>query len=116
MDFEENQKFTYIDPFEKKGNSKTKSEKWIVLYDIRDPKRLRKVAKIMENYGIRVQKSVFEIFAPIDVVKRLRYRIQKVILIDDYVLYINVCEEDWQKQIKYGVKACGYEQKDFEIL
>ncbi|MCR4422259.1 MAG: CRISPR-associated endonuclease Cas2 [Spirochaetales bacterium] len=116
MDFEENGKLISIDPFRNQDKISTKSEKWIVLYDIRDNKRLRKVAKIMENYGIRVQKSVFEIFASSDVIQRLRYRVQKVIMIDDYVLYINVCEEDWQKQIKYGVKACGYEQKDFQIL
>lgn len=104
-----------INPFMNK-NINTKKSKWVILYDIRDPKRLRKVAKIMESYGIRVQKSVFEVFADVDLVKRLRYRIQKIILVDDYVLYINVCEEDWQKQMKYGSNAIGYEEKDFYIL
>ncbi len=32
----------------------------LVVYDIADPKRLRRVAKVMEGYGVRVQKSVFE--------------------------------------------------------
>ena len=32
----------------------------IVTYDIRNPKRLRKVAKICENFGFRVEYSVFE--------------------------------------------------------
>lgn len=32
----------------------------IVAYDITDPKRLRNVAKHCEDYGIRVQYSVFE--------------------------------------------------------
>jgi CRISPR-associated protein Cas2 len=32
----------------------------VVAYDISDPKRLRKVAKICEKYLRRVQKSVFE--------------------------------------------------------
>lgn len=105
-----------IDPFNKKDLTASKSEKWIVLYDIRDSKRLRKVAKIMESYGVRVQKSVFELLAPIDIIQRLRYRIQKVIQLEDYVLYINLCEEDWQKQIKYGSKATGYEEKNFYIL
>lgn len=104
-----------VNPFTNKDID-TKTSKWVVLYDIRDPKRLRKVAKVMENYGIRVQKSVFEVFADIETVKRLRHRIQKIILVNDYVLYINVCEEDWQKQIKYGSKATGYDEKDFYIL
>jgi CRISPR-associated protein Cas2 len=32
----------------------------IVAYDIADPKRLHKVAKLCEDYGLRVQLSVFE--------------------------------------------------------
>ena len=35
----------------------------LLSYDIADsPERLRKVAKICENYGVRVQKSVFELY------------------------------------------------------
>ncbi len=33
---------------------------WIVAYDICNDKRLRKVARIMENFGRRIQYSVFE--------------------------------------------------------
>ncbi len=33
---------------------------YLVAYDIRDPKRLRQVAKLCEDYGIRVEYSVFE--------------------------------------------------------
>lgn len=32
----------------------------LVAYDIADHKRLRRVAKFMEDYGFRVQRSVFE--------------------------------------------------------
>lgn len=32
----------------------------LIAYDIADPKRLREVAQICEDYGIRVEKSVFE--------------------------------------------------------
>jgi CRISPR-associated protein Cas2 len=32
----------------------------LVAYDIMNAKRLRKVAAMMENYGTRVQRSVFE--------------------------------------------------------
>jgi len=105
-----------INPFDLNKKIDSKSEKWVVLYDIRNPKRLRKVAKIMESYGVRVQKSVFEVLAPSDVINRLRYRIQKVIHVEDYILYINVCEEDWQNQIKYGLKATGYQEKDYYVL
>jgi len=34
--------------------------RYIVSYDIAHPKRLRRVAKLMEGYGTRIQYSVFE--------------------------------------------------------
>jgi len=33
----------------------------IVAYDIADPRRLNRVAKIIKDYGFRVQKSIFEV-------------------------------------------------------
>lgn len=33
---------------------------YLVSYDIADRKRLRKVSKILENFGLRVQKSFFQ--------------------------------------------------------
>jgi CRISPR-associated protein Cas2 len=32
----------------------------LIVYDIAAPKRLRKVAQVCEDFGLRVQKSVFE--------------------------------------------------------
>lgn len=37
---------------------------YLISYDIADPKRLRRVARIMEGYGYRVQYSVFQ--CPLD--------------------------------------------------
>jgi len=36
------------------------NHRWIVIYDILDKKRLTKVAKLMESFGMRIQRSVFE--------------------------------------------------------
>lgn len=33
---------------------------YLVAYDISDPKRLRRIARLCEDYGMRTQKSVFE--------------------------------------------------------
>ncbi|WP_137723581.1 CRISPR-associated endonuclease Cas2 [Prescottella subtropica] len=33
--------------------------RYLIAYDIRDPKRLRRVCKVMEAYGVRIQYSVF---------------------------------------------------------
>ncbi|HPO91298.1 MAG TPA: CRISPR-associated endonuclease Cas2 [Victivallales bacterium] len=35
------------------------NKQYIVSYDIAEPKRLRKIASIMEGYGYRIQYSVF---------------------------------------------------------
>ena len=37
---------------------------YLIVYDIRDPVRLRKLAKIAEDYGLRMQKSVFQAELP----------------------------------------------------
>jgi CRISPR-associated protein Cas2 len=38
--------------------------RYLVSYDICNPKRLRRVAKVMEGFGVRLQLSVFE--CPLD--------------------------------------------------
>jgi len=35
--------------------------KWLVCFDIKDDKKRRLIANMLEEYGIRVQRSVFEI-------------------------------------------------------
>ena len=37
---------------------------YLVAYDIADPSRLRRVAKACEDYGIRLEKSVFQCDLP----------------------------------------------------
>lgn len=89
---------------------------WLVIYDICDEKRLHKVAKIMTSYGIRVQKSVFELEASKSVILKLRSIINNIIKENDFVVYFEICERDWQKRIKYGVgRFDGPDEKDFYI-
>jgi CRISPR-associated protein Cas2 len=33
----------------------------LIAYDIADPKRLRRVARLLQNYGLRAQNSTFEL-------------------------------------------------------
>ena len=90
---------------------------WLVIYDIRDSKRLRKVAKCMESYGMRVQKSVFEIEAKEVTIEELRTRVNNIIDIEDFVVYFDVCEKDWQKMIKCGPgKFESHDEKEYYIL
>jgi len=78
---------------------------YLVIYDISDNKRLYQVAKVMEDFGIRVQRSVFEVNASPKIIETLRNRIGAVMeLENDSVIIFPICESDWQKQQKYGPK------------
>ena len=65
---------------------------YLVAYDICDPKRLRKVAKICEDFGMRRQYSVFFCrLAAVDLI-RLKSRLYDVVNLDrDQVLFIPLC-------------------------
>ncbi|GAB4339890.1 MAG: hypothetical protein Kow0037_25410 [Calditrichia bacterium] len=77
---------------------------WLAIYDIRDEKRLHRIAKQMENYGIRVQKSVFEIQAGRATINELREKVKGLMKPEDFVVYFAICEKDWQKIERYGCK------------
>ena len=87
-----------------------------MIYDIRDEKRLRKVAKVMEMYAVRVQKSVFEMDAPESILKQVMSEVARKIKKEDYVVYFKICEKDWQKREKYGKLIYKETPQDYEIL
>lgn len=90
---------------------------WLIIYDIRDTKRLAKVAKILESYAVRVQYSVFEAITEKEMIEIIRERVNRIIEDEDFVVYFELCNSDWQKQIKYGpAKYEIYEDKSFHIL
>lgn len=66
----------------------------LAVYDIAEPKRLNKVARILKDYGTRVQQSKFEIDVTEKSFSQLRERIERVIVIEkDGVKYIPLCEK-----------------------
>ncbi len=82
---------------------------WLILYDIRDARRLRRVEKIVSSYAWRVQKSVFESDAPKETIEIMKYRLGYAIdENEDFILIFNICEKDWQKKEKYGI-SCEHE-------
>ncbi|HEY8056171.1 MAG TPA: CRISPR-associated endonuclease Cas2 [Terriglobales bacterium] len=64
---------------------------YLVCYDVADDKRLRKVFKIMRDFGDHLQFSVFECqFTPTDLA-RCREELRKVIHhIQDQVLFVDL--------------------------
>lgn len=54
-------------------------ETYLIAYDIRDPKRLQKLAKIVQDYGLRMQKSIFEAEMTTSELKDMKTRMKNVI-------------------------------------
>ncbi len=76
---------------------------WLIVYDIRNTKRLTKVAKCIESFAYRVQKSVFETKATDKTISHLKNHVEKIMNLDeDFILFFEICERDWQKKEIYG--------------
>ncbi len=66
----------------------------IIAYDISNEKRLIRVAKVLLDYGIRVQKSIFEVDVSRTVFRELKNRVEKIIVAEeDGVKYFPLCEK-----------------------
>lgn len=65
----------------------------IIAYDIADPKRLSRIAKLMLDYGVRVQKSIFEVSITPPAFQGLKKKVEKIIAPEaDGVKYFPLCE------------------------
>lgn len=65
----------------------------LIAYDIADPQRLNKIAKIMLDYGVRVQKSIFEANVNRAVFQEMKERVEEIIVAEeDGVKYFPLCE------------------------
>jgi CRISPR-associated protein Cas2 len=65
--------------------------RYLVSYDIAHPKRLRRVAKVLEGFGVRLQYSVFE--CPLDEMRlaKAKAALQQLINHDeDQVLFVSL--------------------------
>ena len=66
----------------------------IVAYDIAEPRRLNKVAKVVKDYGVRVQKSIFEVEVDGRRFAEMKARVEEVIeASEDGVKYFPLCEK-----------------------
>ena len=65
---------------------------YLVCYDISHPKRLRKVAKVCEDFGYRRQLSVFLVRVSATEFVRLRTRLYEAVNLDeDQILFLPLC-------------------------
>ena len=65
--------------------------RYLVSYDIANPKRLRRVARVLEGYGVRLQYSVFE--CPLDGMRLAQIKAELHPILDhgeDQVLFVSL--------------------------
>ena len=79
---------------------------YIVTYDVCDPKRLRKVFRLMKGYGDHIQLSVFRCELDARMLIELRGRLGQVIHHEeDQVLFIDVGPTEGRARL--SVRALG---------
>jgi CRISPR-associated protein Cas2 len=66
--------------------------KWyLICYDVRDDKRLRKVAKHLEGYGTRMQYSIFRCWLSDVQLQRLRWELTVMVDPVDDIMFLPIC-------------------------
>jgi len=65
----------------------------LISYDVRDPKRLREVAKTLEGYGTRVQYSVFRCRLDRELLEKVHWELNQIMAPEDDLLVIPLCGE-----------------------
>ncbi len=90
---------------------------YFIIYDIADPKRLGKVAKILKDYGLRMQKSKFEVSLNTQGLRALQADIGRVINpIEDGVKYFPLCERCYGKREVIGKERLKGYDPEYEII
>lgn len=88
----------------------------LACYDIRDERRLSKVAKVMKDFGERVLKSVFECTLTRENFEDMRRRVEKIIdFAEDSVIYYFLCEECIRK-VQYLGEGQGFVERPLERI
>ena len=71
---------------------------YLIAYDITDEKRLARIAKLMESYGVRVQKSIFEAALSSAKLNELKWRALQILdPVVDGIKFFKLCERCEQK-------------------
>lgn len=89
----------------------------IVAYDIAHPKRLGRIARIMKDYGYRVQKSIFEVEVNEWQFKQMKNRAERVMVYEeDGVKYFPLCDRCADTLVALGVCKVMAEDVDYLVL
>ena len=92
------------------------TEFYLICFDVREAKRLRRISNELENFGKRVQRSVFECHLEAAQVQELQQRLADLLEpLEDQVRYYRLCGKDKQKIIIDGAGQLSSDP-DFMIL
>jgi CRISPR-associated protein Cas2 len=86
--------------------------RYLVCYDICDPRRLRRVEKTVKSFGTRIQFSVFE--CPLDDMRlrQLQGNLKDIINTDhDQILFVSLGAETNEKSFRIEAMGQPYEQR-----
>jgi len=91
---------------------------WVLAYDVSDDQRRTRLADVLEDFGDRVQHSVFEIIADGPQYEILKRRILTVIEpSEDRVRLYPLCRQCAGKSLDLGVgQPAAFEQPDVIIV
>lgn len=71
---------------------KKSTKQWyLISYDIRNDKRLRRTSKHLEGYGTRIQYSLFRCHLGKRELERLRWELSQFLTDEDSLLMIGLC-------------------------
>ena len=89
---------------------------YIICFDVAHKKRLRRVAIQMENFGQRVQYSVFECYLDAKKLEQLKQRLEKIINPEeDHIRYYGICNKDKGKILLDGTGSIT-QDNDYHLL
>ena len=88
----------------------------LIVYDIADPRRLQKIAKILEDFGQRMQKSVFEARLNPARLQSLAVRLCAVAEAEDGIKIFRLCEACCGRRTGLGRMEALQPEKAWAIL
>lgn len=99
-------------------NVSTKKKNYLICYDIRDEKRWRKVYKLLQEYGTRVQYSVFHCQLSDLKLSKLRFELIRRMTGEDSLLIAPIETMDEKKFFVRSpdIPNDQFEPKRFEIF
>jgi CRISPR-associated protein Cas2 len=90
---------------------------YVVCYDITDPKRWRKVYKLLNGYGRRLQYSIFRCRLTVRAMEKLRWELEKLLTAEDRLLILAMCESCERRTAAHNRPESWIgEPKSFEII